>query len=400
MYDNTNYVHNVPVKALPGSGKLIVTDKLKRQIDYFHSKIGSTEWSGILLYKVTKGSLSNPDNLVISAECMYLMDIGTSAYTEYDFNSDVVDMYERIPEAMNTLKIGQIHTHHNMNAFFSATDTGELKDNASNHNYYLSLIVNMAGPYKAKIGFITEIEETIKYKYKNDKGNRVSNKKTNTIETLCTIDLDVEVADVIEVDDLSRDRYQEIIKKKEEERRNKCKWKSSWGDWYGREKSYDYHHNSKYPATQKESFKDNAYDIQTTQTKMDLFSSKEFNDTPSHPLNKATCREFIKIVFDIESLNLPLDSLIKNLESKAKDEEYKEYLLDTISEGFEKTANHYFGITSAFTFDKLATICFEILTDEFKDFNIVNEFIDDVLLAYSFEYFDENASLFPNSKKR
>lgn len=45
-------------------------------------------------------------------------------------------------EHLEECRIGHIHSHNTMGVFFSGTDWGELEDNAPNHNYYLSLIVN------------------------------------------------------------------------------------------------------------------------------------------------------------------------------------------------------------------------------------------------------------------
>ena len=133
-------------------GKLIITPHLQEQIDIFHAFAGSIEWSGILLYTIDKGDISNPDELVITAKAMFPMDIGTAAYTEYDYGPEVMDMYDMYPKALEEGWIlGHIHTHHSMKAYFSGTDLQELRDNIDNHSNYLSLIVNFKKEYCAKI---------------------------------------------------------------------------------------------------------------------------------------------------------------------------------------------------------------------------------------------------------
>lgn len=89
------------------------------------------------------------------------MDKGSGAATEYEFSQDVADyimdkiqgvegISEPDPSWMG-IKIGHIHSHHSMNVFFSGTDMSELVINCSNHNFYLSLIVNNFMEMTAKL---------------------------------------------------------------------------------------------------------------------------------------------------------------------------------------------------------------------------------------------------------
>jgi proteasome lid subunit RPN8/RPN11 len=121
--------------------KLIISKELQAEVANLHRRVGDIEWSGILLYEVVEGNIKNPSSLVLKANRIYPMDIGSSTYTEYEFTEEVMDMYDHI-EGAEEMKIGHIHSHHNMSCFFSGTDNSELHDNAPNHNFYLSLIVN------------------------------------------------------------------------------------------------------------------------------------------------------------------------------------------------------------------------------------------------------------------
>ena len=57
--------------------------------------------------------------------------------------------------------------------FFSGTDWSELEDNAPNHNYYLSLIVNNFMDFCAKVCFIAEAKnETFTFEAKDELGKR------------------------------------------------------------------------------------------------------------------------------------------------------------------------------------------------------------------------------------
>lgn len=123
---------------------VILTDAFLAEVSYLHKNVkANTEWSAILLYSNKQGSIDDANNWVISVDGCILMDIGNSSYTEYDMEAGddfATDKWMDHLEAGG--KIGHLHTHHSMTTFFSGVDTQELHDNAPNHNYYLSLIVN------------------------------------------------------------------------------------------------------------------------------------------------------------------------------------------------------------------------------------------------------------------
>lgn len=147
-------------------GKLLISPTLAAQITALHRKVGGEEWSGVLAFRPVSEDLSNPENFVAIAEGIYPMDFGNPGYTEYDFSAEeTFDMYEKFPKLdpagsqRSQWRMGHIHSHHNMNAFFSGTDDQELKDNVDKYVYYLSLIVNFDGKYVAKVAFIGELEQ-------------------------------------------------------------------------------------------------------------------------------------------------------------------------------------------------------------------------------------------------
>lgn len=99
---------------------LKITKELKRKIDYLHKKVGALEWSGELITR-EKGTINDLDDWEITAEDMFLADIGTSGGTEYEVNrgafksSDIIQLYEKFPELEDgKLKLQHLHTHHSM----------------------------------------------------------------------------------------------------------------------------------------------------------------------------------------------------------------------------------------------------------------------------------------------
>lgn len=188
-------------KPLNGEAKLILTDNIMSQIDYLHKIVGSVEWSGVLVYKVNKGSIEDYKNLEVEVLEILPMDVGTSGYTEYELSSADDYTFNNLCDRVmmdENLKIGHIHTHHGMECFFSGTDTQELHDNAPNHNYYLSLIVNFKdfSNWCAKIALVGEERQTgtLASKFKGTKGDMVENfvEINNTKEVLYTIKMDID----------------------------------------------------------------------------------------------------------------------------------------------------------------------------------------------------------------
>ena len=135
---------------------LMISPTLMNEIAYLHSKNDNKEWCGMLFYEEVSGSLFEND-LILRAKHIYLMDIGSSAYTEGSVDLGLLDFFDDVPEAED-MKRGFIHTHHGMKAYFSSTDMSELYDNTKHYDYYLSLIVNHSTVFCSKIGMAADIE--------------------------------------------------------------------------------------------------------------------------------------------------------------------------------------------------------------------------------------------------
>lgn len=167
------------------------------------------------MYSVVEGNPSTPSKFVLKAEYIFLMDIGSSGATEYDIDEKIIDLYDNVEGAME-MKMGHIHTHHSMKTFFSTTDMKELEDNVSNHNYYLSLIVNFQGNYSAKVAFISNINTERKMTYMDDNGKLKSFTTKSKEENIVLIDMEI-VSDY--KDEFFYNTYKNIIKEKEEKER-------------------------------------------------------------------------------------------------------------------------------------------------------------------------------------
>jgi hypothetical protein len=143
--------------------ELKLTEKALRQITYLCSKINDTEWSGVMFYKLLKGDVNDiKSDIEVEIKEIFLMDIGTGAYTEFEYidksDTRLLDLYDKHPELMD-YRMGDIHSHHSMKAFFSGTDSDELKKGSKNADHYLMLIVNNDDytEWVSKIGVVYDI---------------------------------------------------------------------------------------------------------------------------------------------------------------------------------------------------------------------------------------------------
>lgn len=148
--------------------KLVIPAEVERKIRFACQKVWSTEWSGTLFF-THEGSFENND-LVIRCVDIYIMDIGTQAYTEFDMNPDVIAYMCENPELLDC-QMGLIHSHNNMSTFFSGTDTATLKEEGRDRNNFVSLIVNNAGTYTAAITRRVkskQVKESVSYEFFGD----------------------------------------------------------------------------------------------------------------------------------------------------------------------------------------------------------------------------------------
>lgn len=198
---------------------LIMPAELLGKIWYLCHEINNVEWSGLLFYQPI-GDIKDLSTFKIIAKDVYLMDIGTSAYTEYSFNESIMNFYDKFPEAMN-YKIAHIHSHNSMNSFFSSTDNDELKDNAKNYNYYLSLIVNNKMDMVAKLAMAGKSTQILTLKDNNGLLFNLNTKEKSIIGTINVnvFPFDENLTEIEKRVKELKDKEKEKEKDKEEERR-------------------------------------------------------------------------------------------------------------------------------------------------------------------------------------
>ena len=162
--------------------KLIISEEVEKKIRYICQQIWKDEWSGTLFYK-PEGRFED-GTLAIRCVDIYVMDIGTAAYTEFDMSPDVISYMTDNPELLDC-QMGLIHSHNNMSTFFSVTDTATLKEEGMDRNHFVSLIVNNEGTYTAAITRKVKATKTIteNFSYPTFEDEEVTDTKTYTVES-------------------------------------------------------------------------------------------------------------------------------------------------------------------------------------------------------------------------
>lgn len=95
----------------PTAYNLVIPAEVENKIRYLCNKIPQVEWSGALFYTY-KGSFENED-LEITCTDLFLMDIGSSSYTEFDMSPDVIAYMTEHRELLDC-QVGLIHSHNHM----------------------------------------------------------------------------------------------------------------------------------------------------------------------------------------------------------------------------------------------------------------------------------------------
>lgn len=171
----------IPLVKKSDTFKLIIPEEVENKIRFICQQIWKDEWSGTLFYK-PEGSFED-GTLTIRCVDIYVMDIGTAAYTEFDMSPDVISYMTENMELLDC-QMGLIHSHNNMSTFFSSTDTGTLKEEGIDRNHFVSLIVNNAGSYTAAITRRVKSTKTImdNFSYPTFEDEVVNSDKMETIE--------------------------------------------------------------------------------------------------------------------------------------------------------------------------------------------------------------------------
>ena len=224
----------------------MVPANVEEKIRYLLRKFPSTEWSGVLFFS-HEGTFED-DNLIITCQDIYPMDLGNATFTEFQMSSDVASYIAQNIDLFDC-EMGLVHSHHNMAAFFSGTDLSTLQEEGNERNCFVSLIVNNAGEYCAAITrkMQTKSEVTVKnlgqsYEFFGDGEVQLSESEEETKEINSEVieyfTLDVERHAVENPLEYLDQRFDEIKKKKTTSKNPTIIQTSFWGNDYDRDKEF------------------------------------------------------------------------------------------------------------------------------------------------------------------
>lgn len=145
-----------------GNPKLVIPANVEGKIRYLQNKFPTTEWSGVLF--VTHEGTFEDNNLVITCKDIYPMDLGNATYTEFFMSEEVANYVSEHMDELWECDMALVHSHNQMEAFFSGTDLNTLREEGNDRNTFVSLIVNNEGSYCAAITRKITRDVTINYK--------------------------------------------------------------------------------------------------------------------------------------------------------------------------------------------------------------------------------------------
>ena len=316
---------------LSGTFDIEIPERVEKIIRHLCSKIHNVEWSGILFYTVN-GSWKD-DDLKVICEDILPMDIGSSTYTDFTMNPDVIS-YMTSHDLLDC-EIGLIHSHNNMASFFSGTDLDTLRNEGTDRNHFVSLIVNNAGQYVAAITRKVNIQETAfirtRYNTFNDEEIELDfDKKTEReYDEIEYKDLNVIIEGTVENDFEELDeRLTEIRKFKEAQKERELAktdtikgMKSIWDDddvWYTKRWNdrKDWHDNSNYEPS--------------------FFKSNAEVELPKDFVNLTVAR-LLTLSMTVDMRNFNMDRWVRNMDEICdrafnKDKNFYSYCVETFSE--------------------------------------------------------------------
>ena len=196
--------------------KLIIPERVEKMIREWCKLNPNTEWSGTLFY-TANGSFENED-IEFTVQDFFVSDIGTAGFTSYKVTPDICNYM--IEKDLLDCKTGLIHSHNQMAAFFSGTDANTLLNEGIDSCHYLSLVVNNAGKYVARV--TRRLTETFigkrVVKYPSYDGIEISNEQDCNITNLekveySNLDIIIENSMKDTADEINA-RYNELISQK------------------------------------------------------------------------------------------------------------------------------------------------------------------------------------------
>ena len=370
--------------------KLIISSNLEKKIPVCCRELPQNEWSGTLFYSIVSGKFGK--DLVLKAEDFYLRDIGSHTYTEFDDDADAFN-YQVENNLIDCIQ-GLIHSHCSFNTFFSGIDADTLDDLGHDMPHFLSLIVNNAGTYCAKITRRIPVSNyyiTFNGKKEEYEGNEV---------IIQSFPVSIEFEDGSLIDTI-KSRLSELKKKT----KNDSFENTLWGN-------QSYNNDFRIPDVSYSTFnnkvKDTSSNFNNNKTVNTLSTIKETSSIIAKEDNKNTTnKKKIEEINKDKSNNLSskrLSSLTDFINKKMKAILYgsfiftikkefdeKDWCKNKMKESFESNFQDINTINNFFTlyFDNLIGLCLDKFP-EIEDVSIIRDIVNDYLSKLPNNVYMEN----------
>lgn len=121
---------------------LQIPRKMGDKINYLLSRFPNKEWSGPAWYHIIE-EWENGFPATVELVHFISTDLGSSAETEIDtesFTKKLPAIYKKNPK-LKDCRLGLIHSHHTLGAFFSSTDEKTARENAISDGLFFSTVV-------------------------------------------------------------------------------------------------------------------------------------------------------------------------------------------------------------------------------------------------------------------
>ncbi len=121
-----------------------------------------------MFFRILSGTVEQPETIVIEVIDFFLMDIGSTGFTNTHYSESGASLMEFQMENPHTMddgiRMGYCHSHHSMRTFYSGEDVDDMVVNTADKDvdYYVTMIINNDGDFIARIAF--RIKETIEQK--------------------------------------------------------------------------------------------------------------------------------------------------------------------------------------------------------------------------------------------
>jgi hypothetical protein len=233
-----------------------------------------------VLFTTYEGTFENND-LVITCQDIFPMDLGNSTFTAFSMSEDVASYMAQNIELFEC-DCQLVHSHHQMAAWFSGTDLATLQAEGNERNCFVSLIVNNAGTYCAAVTrkVQTKSEVTVKNLGKSyeffgegevnlEEGEETATKTIDS-EVIEYFMLDIEKEEVDNPLDYLDKRFEVIQEKKKKEKETTVSpIDKYWSDIKPHTKQdeemdeefYEWLHSSKNPKTKQLSLFDDGIEL-------------------------------------------------------------------------------------------------------------------------------------------